>query len=87
GMIETYINDGEASDSYVVMLVPQRAEKIAAVRALLPNVEPKNEWGGDVYYAGIFHSRPYALMIAQKYQALELFATVKKLKPAESAAN
>jgi hypothetical protein len=53
---------------------------------LLPNVEPKREWGGDVYYAGIFHSRPYALMIAQKYQALDLFATVKKLQQAESTA-
>jgi len=84
GMIKTYINDGEAGDSYVVMLVPQRAEKIAAVRALLPDVEPKREWGGDVYYAGIFHSRPYALMIAQKYQALDLFATVKKLNQTES---
>lgn len=78
GMIREYVDQGEPADTFVVLLVPQHDKEIAAVRTLLPNIEPRNEWGGEVYYAGIYHSRPYALMIAEKYQDLNLFATVKR---------
>ena len=81
GMIEAYLGNSEAKPEYGVILVPQNQEKVAAIQVLLPDVQPRNEWGGEVYYAGIFHSRPYAEMISKKYQILDLFATVNELDP------
>ncbi len=77
GMIESYINEGEVMSTYNVIVVPQGRDGRGAVRALLPNVEPREEWGGTVYYAGSFYSRPFAEMISEKYQKLNLFSTVK----------
>jgi len=77
GMIETYINDGEAKAAYRVIVVPQNKDERAAVGALLPAAKPRNEWGGNIYYAGVFHSRGYAEMISEHYQSLNLFSTVK----------
>jgi hypothetical protein len=77
GMIENYISEGESKAVYNVIVVPQDREERASVRALLPNVTPRAEWGGNVYYAGVYHSRPFAEMISAKYQGLSLFSTVK----------
>jgi hypothetical protein len=80
GMIEAYVHDGEASTVYNVIVVPQDREERAAVRTLLPDVTPRAEWGGNVYYAGMFYSRPFAEMISEKYQKLNLFSTVKTVR-------
>jgi hypothetical protein len=77
GMIETYINDGEAKTAYRVIVVPQNREERAAISALLPHVKPRAEWGGNIYYAGVYHSRGYADMMSERYQGLNLFSTVK----------
>jgi len=77
GMIENYVSEGESKAAYSVIVVPQDKKERASVRALLPDVTPKAEWGGNVYYAGVYHSRPFAEMISQKYQGLNLFSTVK----------
>lgn len=80
GMIETYINGGQAKTAYSVIVVPQDREERASIRALLPNVNPRAEWGGNVYYAGVYHSRPFAEMISEKYQGMNLFSTVKTIR-------
>jgi hypothetical protein len=80
GMIDIYINDGQVKTAYGVIVVPQNREERAAIRALLPDVTPKAEWGGNIYYVGVYNSRPYADMISEKYQALNLFSTVKMLR-------
>ena len=79
GMIETYINDGEAKSAFSVIVVPQDREERAAIEALLPNVRPRTEWGGKIYYAGVYHSRGYAEMMSEQYQGLNLFSTVKAI--------
>ncbi|MFT5141337.1 MAG: hypothetical protein ACI9CB_003010 [Rhodothermales bacterium] len=79
GMIEAYVHEGEARTSFNVIVVPQDDEERATVQTLLPNVQPKSEWGGIVYYAGRFYSRPFADMISEKYQHLNLFSTVKSV--------
>jgi hypothetical protein len=79
GMIENYISEGESKAVYNVIVVPQNREERASVRALLPNVTPQTEWGGNVYHAGVYHSRPFAEMISAKYQGLNLFSTVKTI--------
>ncbi len=77
GMIENYINDGQPKTTYNVIVVPQDREERASIRALLPDATPCAEWGGTIYYAGVYHSRPFAEMISEKYQGLNLFSTVK----------
>jgi len=77
GMIENYISEGESKAVYSVIVVPQDREERASIRALLPDVNSRAEWGGNVYYAGVYHSRPFAEMISEKYQGLNLFSTVK----------
>jgi hypothetical protein len=79
GLIETYISGGKAKIAYTVIVVPQNSEERASIRALLPNESPRAKWGGNIYYAGIFHSRPFAQMMSEKYQGLNLFSTVKTL--------
>lgn len=79
GMIENYVNDGQSKTTYRVIVVPQDREERAAIRALLPNTNPRARWGGNIYYAGVFHSRPFAEMISEKYQGLNLFSTVKTI--------
>jgi hypothetical protein len=79
GMIETYINNGQAQRSFGVVVVPQDRKERAAVEALLPHVKPRAGWGGNVYFAGTFHSRGYAEMMSERYQGLNLFSTVKVL--------
>lgn len=77
GMIEDYVHEGKGRTVFNVIVVPQDSEERSTIRALLPNVIPRAEWGGNVYYAGQYHSRPFAEMISQKYQHLNLFSTVK----------
>jgi hypothetical protein len=77
GMIESYVDRGDASKTFNVIVVPQNDEERAAVLTLFPNVELQPRWGGEVVYAGEFHSQGYAEMISEKYQALNLFSTVK----------
>ncbi len=79
GLIETYISGGKAKIAYTVIVVPQNSEERASIKALLPNESPRAKWGGNIYYAGIFHSRPFAQMMSEKYQGLNLFSTVKTL--------
>jgi len=79
GLIETYVSGGKAKITYTVIVVPQDSEERASIRALLPNESPRAKWGGNIYYAGIFHSRPFAQMMSEKYQALNLFSTVKTI--------
>jgi hypothetical protein len=82
GMIDSYINDGQSKICYNVIVVPQDSEERASIRALLPNVTPREEWGGIVYYAGVYYSRPFAQMISERYQHLNLFSTVKTVRQA-----
>jgi hypothetical protein len=77
GMIETYISGGQPKVSYNVIVVPQDREERTAIRVLLPDVTPKAEWGGSIYFAGMYHSRPFAEMISENYQKMNLFSTVK----------
>jgi len=77
GMIETYISGEQAKITYNVIVVPQDREERSAIRVLLPDVTPKAEWGGNIYFAGSYHSRPFAEMISEKYQKMNLFSTVK----------
>jgi hypothetical protein len=62
-----------------VIVVPQDLDERSAVQALFPNVQPRAEWGGEIYIAGVFHSLGYAEMISEKYQSLNLFSTVKTI--------
>jgi hypothetical protein len=78
GMLEDYISGETSKAVYRVIVVPQDSEERAAVAVLLPDIKPQSIWGGNVYYAGEFHSRPFAEMISEKYQALNLFSTVKR---------
>lgn len=80
GMIESYIHDDEQRTIYRVIVVPQDSEERATVTTLLPNVTPRAEWGGNVYFAGGYYSRPFAEMISEKYQNLDLFSTVKAMQ-------
>ncbi len=80
GMIENYINDGQSKIAYSVIVVPQDREERASIRVLLPDENPRSQWGGNVYYAGVYHSLPFAEMISEKYQALNLFSTVKTVR-------
>ena len=79
GMIKNYISEGESKAVYSVIVVHQDKKERASVRALMPDVIPKAKWGGNVYYAGVYHSRPYAEMISEKYQGLNLFSTVNTM--------
>ncbi len=80
GMIESYIHEGQERTTFNVIVVPQDRDERATIRTLLPNVTPRAEWGGNVYYAGNFHSRPFAEMVSEKYQNLNLFSTVKTVR-------
>ncbi len=77
GMIETYSSGGQPKISYNVIVVPQDREERTAISVLLPDVTPKAEWGGSIYFAGMYHSLPFAEMISEKYQKMNLFSTVK----------
>ncbi len=77
GMIETYVSGEQAKMTYNVIVVPQDREERTTIRVLLPDVTPKAEWGGNIYFAGSYHSRPFAEMISEKYQKMNLFSTVK----------
>jgi hypothetical protein len=77
GMIEAYVNDDGARAAYSVIVVPQDGNERAAIKALLPDAKPRSEWGGNIYYAGVYHSRGYAEMMSEYYQGLNLFSTVK----------
>ena len=79
GLIEAYINDGQTKTTYSVIVVPQDREERASIRVLLPDVSPRAKWGGNIYYAGVYHSRPFAEMISEKFQSLNLFSTVKTI--------
>ena len=79
GMLETYINEGESEQTYSVVVVPQDDAQRDAIKTLLPNATSHERWGGKVYSAGVYHSYGYADMISRKYQALNLFSTVKAL--------
>lgn len=79
GMLKTYINEGEAEQAFSVVVVPQDRKQRDAIRTLLPDARSHERWGGKVYSAGVFHSQGYADMISRKYQALNLFSTVKAL--------
>lgn len=78
GMLDSYITGEDAKVFFRVLVVPQDREERAAVATLLPDVQPQSVWGGNIYYAGEYHSRPFAEMISEKYQALNLFSTVKR---------
>lgn len=80
GMIREYISEGDTEAAFTVIVVPQDREERAAIAALLPDVTPLTMWGGNIYHVGEFHSRPYAQMVSEKYQALDLFSTVKKIR-------
>jgi hypothetical protein len=80
GMIESYVHEDDARTTFNVIVVPQDRDERATISTLLPNVTPREEWGGNVYYAGTFHSRPFAEMISEKYQKLNLFSTVKTVR-------
>ena len=80
GMIESYIHDDEVRTTYSVIVVPQDSEERATISTLLPNVIPQAEWGGNVYFAGRYHSRPFAEMISENYQHMDLFSTVKTVQ-------
>ena len=77
GMVESYVHRDGAATVFSVIVVPQSPEERAAIQALLPNVTPQPRWGGNVYSAGEYHSRPFAEMISEKYQVLSFFSTVK----------
>ena len=79
GMIGSYINNGDARTAYRVIVVPQNRDERMAIKALLPNAKPRKEWGGNIYDAGVFHSRGYAEMMSEYYQQLNLFSTVKAI--------
>jgi len=87
GMLGNYINEDESITAFYVIVVPQDREERATIRVLLPDVRPKTEWGGSVYNAGVFYSRPFAEMISQKYQKLNLFSTVKAFSEQEEPAS
>ncbi len=80
GMIENYINAEQSKTAYSVIVVPQNREERASIRALLPDVKPRTEWGGIVYCAGVYYSRPFAEMVSEKYQGLSLFSTVNTVR-------
>jgi len=80
GMIESYVSEGQSKTVFNVIVVPQDREERATIRALLPDTSPQSEWGGDVYFAGVYYSRPFAEMISEKYQKLNLFSTVKAVR-------
>ena len=80
GMIESYINAEQSKTAYSVIVVPQNREERASIRALLPDVQPRTEWGGIVYCAGVYYSRPFSEMVSEKYQGLSLFSTVNTVR-------
>jgi hypothetical protein len=80
GMIEAYINKDKGGSVFNVIVVPQDRDERATITTLLPNVTPRAEWGGNVYYAGEYYSRAFAEMISEKYQSLNLFSTVKTVR-------
>lgn len=80
GMVETYVHSGEVATAFNVILVPQGPEEHAAIQVLLPNVTPEPKWGGNIYTAGKYYSRPFAEMISEKYQVLNLFSIVKAVE-------
>jgi hypothetical protein len=86
GMIRHYLAGGAAdTPSFEVLIVPQSAAQVDAVRTLLPDSVEKVVRGGRVFAVGRYHSSHYAEMVCQKYIALGLFTTRVGDEPAETS--
>jgi len=74
-MVAGYASHSDAEGRFEVVIVPQTAEQVAEIEALLPDARPRRERGGTVYPVGRFFSSSYAEKICERYVEHGLFTT------------
>jgi hypothetical protein len=86
GMMAAYLDAEERGASqYAVAIVPQSAEQDQAIAAVLPDMPKRRLHGGEVYYAGTYHSFDFAELVSTQYRALSFFVAVVRLADDEIA--
>ena len=82
GMIAHYVSEEEGGsiDAYEVVIVPQNEKQSQAVKELIPNINPVQKQGGEIFVVGTFYSEDYANAVCGKYISLGLFTNSIKVK-------
>ena len=82
GMIAHYVTqeEGGSIDAFEVVIVPQNEKQSQAVKDLIPNINPVQKQGGEIFIVGTFYSEDYANAVCGKYISLGLFTNSIKIK-------
>ena len=82
GMIAHYVSqeEGGSIDAFEVVIVPQNEKQSQAVKDLIPNINPVQKQGGEIFIVGTFYSEDYANAVCGKYISLGLFTNSIKVK-------
>ena len=82
GMIAHYVSqeEGGSIDAFEVVIVPQNEKQSEAVKDLIPNINPVQKQGGEIFIVGTFYSEDYANAVCSKYISLGLFTNSIKVK-------
>ena len=82
GMIAHYVSqeEGGSIDAFEVVIVPQNEKQSHAVKDLIPNINPVQKQGGEIFIVGTFYSEDYANAVCGKYISLGLFTNSIKVK-------
>ena len=77
GLMDAYLKRREGGEIHNVLVVPQNTEQEESIRALLPDAVLSEQSGGRAFSVDSFYSRAFAVMVCEKYRALEFFTTVE----------
>jgi hypothetical protein len=76
GLVENYINEGNNTSGFHVMIVPQNPDHHDSIKAMMPDALKYEIAGGIAYSVGRFYSMKYAEMICEQYRQERLFTIV-----------
>jgi len=76
GSIRNYLDGGDETPSFRVLIAPQSESQITRIATLLSDAPLRRESGGRGVTAGEFHTREYADTVCGEYRELGFFCVV-----------
>ncbi|MDQ1265022.1 MAG: hypothetical protein QG635_172 [Bacteroidota bacterium] len=76
GIISNFLNKNDKTQSFYVLIVPQKPEQEMMISDLLPDAELISISGGSAFKIGSYYSQKYADMICRQYRDIQLFTIV-----------
>jgi uncharacterized tellurite resistance protein B-like protein len=76
GSIRNYLDGGDETPSFRVLIAPQSESQITRIASLLSDAPLHRESGGRGVTAGEFHTREYADTVCSEYRDLGFFCVV-----------